>query len=497
MIAPTEKEAPPPARDDAKTNPELPGHSHTDSAPSRSEHKRTLPLDAIRPCPANRVIYRPPCAGLEFEELVQSIQENGVLHPVIVDAEFVLLSGHRRTEAAKAAGLAEIPVEIREDVFMDELDEDEQVKVLAEFNRGTRRKTAEEEIREALASVDADEAVIRAREYQQRGEVLNKVKTWEVTSPSRSSRTDPTKSRREFFDAVVEILKTLNQQGMLPVEGRVIHYRLLNKRPMTSAGRKGHPYGTKNTDDSLLSKLLTDARSAGMIPHEWFNDETRPNTTWRAESLGEFVRRECEGFLRGFQSDIHAEQPHHVEIFVEKSTIYPLVKRKVASELRLPITSCRGYMSQPTVAALVDRFIASGKDALAVVYASDWDPEGLDMLNSFIKYMSIDFGVTPIVYRAAVTREQIEKYNLHPDAQAKTGSARYKRFVAEHGTDCFELDSLDPSALCDEVRKTCERALDMEVFDAAIRAEEANFVTLEALASIARKAIAEHLEAIE
>lgn len=53
----------------------------------------------------------------EMDKLVQSVQEHGVLMPVLVRPdgdEYEIISGHRRVEACKIAGITEVPVTIRE-----------------------------------------------------------------------------------------------------------------------------------------------------------------------------------------------------------------------------------------------------------------------------------------------------------------------------------------------------------------------------------------------
>jgi ParB/RepB/Spo0J family partition protein len=58
--------------------------------------------------------------GLEFEALVQSVKENGVLEPLLVRQKgerFEVMAGGRRMRAAQCAGLAEVPcvVEVADD----------------------------------------------------------------------------------------------------------------------------------------------------------------------------------------------------------------------------------------------------------------------------------------------------------------------------------------------------------------------------------------------
>ncbi|MDL1969846.1 MAG: ParB/RepB/Spo0J family partition protein [Candidatus Desulfofervidaceae bacterium] len=55
----------------------------------------------------------------EFQELVASVKEKGVLQPLIVTPfkdEYELIAGERRLEAARQAGLKEVPVIVRENI---------------------------------------------------------------------------------------------------------------------------------------------------------------------------------------------------------------------------------------------------------------------------------------------------------------------------------------------------------------------------------------------
>lgn len=60
-----------------------------------------LALSQLQPAPAEWNFYRPLPEG-KFLELINSIQEKGLLHPVVVwkhDGEYMILSGHNRVEA--------------------------------------------------------------------------------------------------------------------------------------------------------------------------------------------------------------------------------------------------------------------------------------------------------------------------------------------------------------------------------------------------------------
>ena len=81
----------------------------------------TLPISEIKPNKGQpRKTFRPE----ELAELADSIKQNGILQPLLVRKKgsgYEIVAGERRYQAAKAAGLTEIPVVIRDisddDVF--------------------------------------------------------------------------------------------------------------------------------------------------------------------------------------------------------------------------------------------------------------------------------------------------------------------------------------------------------------------------------------------
>jgi ParB/RepB/Spo0J family partition protein len=122
--------------------------------------KQDIDLSKIIDHPINSSIYRD-----NFDdELVESVKANGVLSPVIVcthsGGSYVCLSGHRRRQAAKLAGLTSVPCLI----YREEVPEWQQVLIIVESNR-QRQKTVEMLAREteALAEAKAQQAAIRKK----------------------------------------------------------------------------------------------------------------------------------------------------------------------------------------------------------------------------------------------------------------------------------------------------------------------------------------------
>jgi ParB/RepB/Spo0J family partition protein len=117
-----------------------------------------LPLGKIIDHPINHAIYQD-----NFDDdLVESVRVNGVLNPITVcrhpGGSFVCLSGHRRRQAAKLAGLTEVPAM----VIRDDVPEYLQVIMVIESNR-QRDKTPEQKTRETTELAKAREFAAKTR----------------------------------------------------------------------------------------------------------------------------------------------------------------------------------------------------------------------------------------------------------------------------------------------------------------------------------------------
>lgn len=438
-----------------------------------------VPITSIHPTPENWRIYNRPEADDQFPALVDSVEEHGVLTPITISEDNFILSGHRRHAAAEAAFLEFVPVIVAEGVEIGPMTPEERVKVLVIHNRGARVKTTTEAISEVMAGVDASEAIAAAENRRANVFALAQTSHEMVEATEGSRRTNPLKQRGELLDAVTAILEELRKNRLLPTSARHIHYKLLAVGPLTSKGIKGHRYGTEGGDSEKLGKLLTDARSAGLIPDDSIVDETRPEACGAYyNSVGEYVATEVDYLFQTYHSNVHRDQPAHVEIVVEKNTLFPIIRMRVASQLRIPISSARGYLSYPAGCKMVNRFKKSGKNRFVIVYVSDHDPEGMDMPAAFKKYLLEDHDVDVDVVRAAVTDEQIQKYKLPPDAEANVNSCRYKKYVGQYGTKVWELDSMDMAVLCREVKEACLSFMDVDALNAAFEREKQDDVKL-------------------
>lgn len=125
------------------------------------ETTQEIDINLLHPHPRNVEIY----GDEDVTELQQSIRESGWIKPLTVNPEYVVISGHRRYQAAKALGYTQIPVVI--EAFASP--EAEMERLLRENeNRG---KTPEQQIREGMTWEPIEN--VRAEKREKLGNTRN------------------------------------------------------------------------------------------------------------------------------------------------------------------------------------------------------------------------------------------------------------------------------------------------------------------------------------
>lgn len=96
-----------------------------------SQMVQNLALAALKLHPRNEEFFS-NAEGEDFKRLKESIAEQGILTPLRVSSDMVIVSGHQRYRAAKELGLTQVPVIVDEAL----LDEDEKLVQLIASNFG-------------------------------------------------------------------------------------------------------------------------------------------------------------------------------------------------------------------------------------------------------------------------------------------------------------------------------------------------------------------------
>jgi ParB-like chromosome segregation protein Spo0J len=438
----------------------------------------SVPLRAIKPSPENDALYRPiDPASPEMLQLIASVSRDGVKEPLVLSLDGYIISGHRRHAAASAAGLDEVPARY-EDIRRGD---DGFTQLLAVYNQ-QRIKSPGEQAREGVAlAADPDEAHGRLLAYRrQEARFRAKDSGLEVRAGGVKRRHGISRAKRPFLDAAVRAIE--EARAFWPLSVRGVHYRLLNDPPLRNARRPSSRYRNDKAAYDDLSDILTRARLAGLVPMEALDDETRPVTVLRSyPGVGPFVRQESAHFLCWYARDLQAGQPLHIEVVCEKMTVGPIVE-PVCAQFCLPLTIGRGYMSIPPRRDIAERFRLSGKAALQLVVVSDADPEGESIAESLAGSMRDDFHVPEVrAVKACLTPAQARRMGLPTALEAKETSSRRKGFVARHGAEVWELESLPPAELRRLVREAVESVLDHDAFNREVEAEKDDAAELEAV----------------
>lgn len=199
-----------------------------------------------------------------------------------------------------------------------------------------------------------------------------------------------------------------------------------------------------------LGDIIADGRMAGLVDWNAIVDRTRylrSVSTWDAPSdiIGSAAY--------GYRTDKWANQTYQPEVWIEKDALVGVIER-VCNELEVPFFSCRGYTSLSemwSAGQRLKRHIKAGQTPI-VLHFGDHDPSGMDMTRDIRDRLDTFMGGTE-VRRLALNFDQIEAFNPPPNP-AKMTDSRATAYVAEFGTESWELDALDPTTLSNLVKDT-------------------------------------------
>jgi hypothetical protein len=248
-----------------------------------------------------------------------------------------------------------------------------------------------------------------------------------------------------------------------PMTLRQIFYQLVSKQILEN--------DTANYE--RLGRALVPARKEGRIPWEWIEDrlrKPRPVSQW--EGLPDFAETACEAYRRS----VWVDQEIYIEAWLEKDALSGVFER-VLEDYGVTLNVGRGYDGWSSIFEAAGRF--GPGDNVEVLYFGDFDPSGEDMLRSLKERLAF-FGCEPEIKKVAITQTDIRRYGLPPNPVKKTDS-RSKRFIAEYGVGCVELDALPPDILEDRIRREVEARLNMTAFKKTLAAETKERARLKAL----------------
>jgi hypothetical protein len=207
----------------------------------------------------------------------------------------------------------------------------------------------------------------------------------------------------------------------------------------------------ENTMDSYrrLGKAVSIGRDAGLIDWSAIEDRTRnvvANTHWASP------KEIIDGAINHYMLDRWSDQPYQVEVLIEKEALLGVIA-STCDELDVPYMACKGYLSQSEMWRLARRVMTRRRETV-LLYLGDHDPSGVDMSRYIIDKME-HFGCTShdvCLKRVALNMDQIKRYKP-PPAPVKRTDPRTREYEERYGSECWELDALDPQVMVDLIKE--------------------------------------------
>ena len=245
-----------------------------------------------------------------------------------------------------------------------------------------------------------------------------------------------------------------------PASVRAVCYQLFNRKLITSMAK---------TETNKVSAQLRDARERGEIPWHWIVDETREAECVNAwEDPAAYV----ETVKRSYRRDRWTDQPDRIEVWSEKGTIRGTLA-PVLHQYGVTFRVMHGYGSATAVHEIAEQSLEGGKPWI-VLYVGDWDPSGLHMSEVDLPNRVSRYGGEVEIVRVALTIGHVATEHLPSfAAEEKKRDPRFAWYVRRYGRRCWELDALNPVILRDVVESAIRERLDLDAWNRAAHAEEA------------------------
>ena len=280
----------------------------------------------------------------------------------------------------------------------------------------------------------------------------------------------------ETQERILVIDRFLNEyKGRVTV--RQLYYRLV-------AG--GH-IANNDKEYGRVQDLITKARYAGLIDWNAIEDRNREPLKAAEWQDGAHLLRSA---VEDFRLNRWEMQPFYLELWVEKAALAGVLS-PIAIDYHLTLMVNRGYGSASSMKESADRIRArsraSGKwtshHRPIILYIGDFDPSGEDMVRD-VRERLLEFGCPREldVFKLALTKAQIEKYNPPPNP-AKVTDSRAAKYIAEHGDESWEVDAIPPKELALLVRTSINAYVDKQAMTDAITREEIIKKRIRALAA--------------
>ena len=206
----------------------------------------------------------------------------------------------------------------------------------------------------------------------------------------------------------------------------------------------------KQKEYKRIGSVINDGRLAGLIDWNAIEDRTR---NLRGLSHWDNPAEIVDAAVNSYKRDKWENQPYRPEVWIEKDALTGVISG-ICNRLDVPFFSCRGYTSQSELwsAARRCRTWNTCDQKPFIIHLGDHDPSGIDMTRDITDRFSM-FGAGTEVKRIALNMDQVDEFNPPPNP-AKTTDSRYEMYIADYGSESWELDALEPKVIVDLIEKT-------------------------------------------
>ncbi len=237
-----------------------------------------------------------------------------------------------------------------------------------------------------------------------------------------------------LIEHVNRIIEEYQEQGYR-LSLRQVYYQLVSQLIIPN----------ENAAYKNLGKLVSEGRLAGLLDWDAIEDRGRRGEYPQFWESPEAI---ISAAAETYRLDKWADQENHVVVMIEKSALEGVVS-PVCSRLEVPFHANKGYSSSSalyTVGKQMQEKAVVHRKKLHVIYAGDHDPSGIQMSRDLADRLAL-FSQNPVnVMRIALNMPQIQRHNLPPNP-VKDSDSRTPAYEAEFGTECWEVDALNPGLL--------------------------------------------------
>lgn len=239
---------------------------------------------------------------------------------------------------------------------------------------------------------------------------------------------------------------------------RQLYYQLVSKDIIPN----------RQNEYAKISRVLTDARMAGMVDWDFIEDRGRvPKFPNQFDDINDAMRT----INNAYRLDRWKGQNNYAEVIIEKDALSGVLE-PVTREYHVHLVVNKGYSSATAMHELALRLREQKEydKNCTIFYFGDHDPSGEQMVEDMNNRL-LGFGCDVEVEKVALTMDQIEQYNP-PANPVKISDSRSDSYIASHGDKSWELDALPPNVLVELVRGKLDGVLDRDAFDAVIKKED-------------------------